>query len=651
MADRPTTNARPPEFNSLVAAAEVITSQTVRKKVTAAGELDWQRKAWEHYDAVGEFRFGIGWVANGMSRVNLTAAGVPTSVGDEPVALQTPSADADPTAGEAIADESIVTLTNVERRAIELTLMIGGGTDGQGLLLGAFGRILSVSGLAWLVVEPKLDDPTDDVYRTWNVYTQSAVKVEEVQGATTVKIRTGGGQGSSGDNWRNAHANALVVKCWRPHPDKPWEPDSQVRGVLNVLDQIDLLTAHVTATGRSRLAGAGVFPIPSEATFPDPPPPAEGEEAQEPFDYFVEQFIEAMITPIQDRDNASAVVPLVLQVPGEMISYMKDGAITFSTPFDDKVESLLTQAVRRLALGLDMPPEVLLGLAGVNHWTAWQVEDTAVTLHIEPNAETVCQALTEGFLRPALLGEGFTPEEVASVMVWYDTSTLTTPPDKSGNAQAAYDRMQISGSTLRRESGFSDDDAPDEVEFRQRVLLDAAKGAPTLAPTMLAKAGLLDAEVGAAAEQVVSNDATSPQVGDEPVDDEPAEQPPDTRPQAAGVDAIVMACDGIVYRAMERAGGKLRNAVGRKAGDGPQATECDDITTFHTLYDATAYADLNHLLDGALNRVPDIANDLGLDADALASTLDGYMRGLLAAGHPHDRLRLSSALGIDALLA
>jgi hypothetical protein len=36
---------------------------------------------------------------------------------------------------------------------------------------------------------------------------------------------------------------------------------------------------------------------------------------------------------------------------------------------------LRREAVERLAIGLDMPPEVLLGLGDSNHWSAWQVDE------------------------------------------------------------------------------------------------------------------------------------------------------------------------------------------------------------------------------------------------------------------------------------
>jgi hypothetical protein len=624
-----------PHIYSLVAAAEVVTSRGVLKKTSPVGLLDWQERAWTYFDTVGEFRFGVSWQANALSRVNLVAAKPPEAVGDEPTAI-------------GIEDDDT---TPAQKRAVELVAAIAGGASGQGQLLNEFGQHLGVAGFGWLVAEPSLDDPMSDEYETWNVYSQDTLRIQGDDDRAVIEVRTATKGNSS---WRKVHPNALVVKVWRKHPRRPWEPDAPVRAVLGILEQLDLLSAHITATGRSRLAGAGILAIPAEAEFP-PPPPGEGDEIdpttpQDGFDYFTQQLTEMMTVPITDRDSAAAVVPLTVAIPGEFVDKLKH--ITFSTPFDDRVQELQADAIKRLALGLDMPPEVLTGMAGVNHWTAWQVEETAITLHVEPNAETVCQALTQGFLRLALEAEGHDP---AAAIVWYDTGDLTTPPDKSGSAFQAYDRIQLSAKALRRETGFAEADAPDDEEFKQRVLLDAAKGAPTLAPSMLAKAGILPEEVADAATPDAPQNVPDGDLTDDPADSG-ANTPPDAdgRPDgertAAAHAAVVMACDGIVYRALERAGSKLRNAVGRST-TGPQAVD-GSITAaeMHVRYDPTVFSDLDHLLEGAFDRVPEIADALEMDAEALHATLNAYCRGLLASQHRHERLRLLAALGVEAQL-
>lgn len=631
MADRSPARSLPHRY-SLVAAAEVIASADISRPYKSSGMmLEWQERAWAYYDRIGEFRFGVGWTSNAMSRVNLTCAAPPRQVGDEPTPIDVESGEVTPS----------------QRRAIELVEQIAGGASGQGQLLGEFGAHLSIAGFGWLVAEPSLDDPNSDSYETWQVLSQDSLKFE---GTINQKIFVRTGDGNSDDAWRRVHPNSLIVKVWRRHPRKPWQPDAPVRAVLAVLEIIELLTDHITASGRSRLAGAGLLAIPSETEFP-PPPPVEGETTaateQDRFDHFVEELTNAMTTPIKNRQSAAAVVPLPIAIPGEFIDKIKH--ISFSTPFDAQVRELMEDAIKRLALGLDMPPEVLTGMSGVNHWTAWQVEETAITLHIEPNAEIVCNALTEAWLKPALRAEGF---DENAAMVWYDTSDLTSPPDKTTSAIAVYDRIQLSAQALRRETGFTDDDKPNDDEFKQRVLLDAAKGDPASTAAMLAKAGILDEEVAAAAELPLDapiSPSTEPEAGPGP---ERSAPPRESRPSQASLDsAVIMACDGIVDRAMEMAGKRLLGAIGRKTGQGPQAVDKKgDARTVHLQYDPTVYADLDQLLTGSFNRVGVVAEYLGIDEEALFATLNAYCRGLLAAQHEHDLIRLSAALGADVMV-
>lgn len=442
--------------------------------------------------------------------------------------------------------------------------------------------------------------------------------------------------------WRDLHPNAIVVRVWRKHPRRSWEPDAPVRGVLAVLREIDLLNRHIHATATSRLAGAGVLAIPSEAVFP----PGQGPQTAQPVDPddqnttapedgFVDTLIDAMTTPLIDRGSAAAVVPLVVKVPGELVDKMKH--LTFATPFDDRVQSLLDQAIKRLALGLDIPPEILTGTSAMNHWGAWQVAEEAITLHIEPLSETVVHALTVGFLEAALTAEGYDPGEA---MVWYDTADLRTKPDKTASAIEAYDRNELSADAMLREMGFSPEDAPGEEEKRKAILLSVVRGAPTLAPSILMDLGYLSApEIAEGVAVVEEAKATEA----EPTAPAPTEAPPQTQPTSVNASALVASCDMIVRRALERAGSRLRSAAGKGQPGGAASVACSDPTALHTLFDATAYSDLGSLLEGAWVVVPEVAGRYGVDSDELTLTLDTYTRALLAAKQEHRYDRLASA--------
>ena len=618
MADR-RPRAKTPQFNSLVAAAEIMLAPNLGVRGSSSiSPHGWHHDAWDYYDTIGELRFGVNWIANAMSRVNLVAARPPDSPGGDPIIL----------------DPDDPTLTAGQRRAAEIVALIAGGQSGQGQMLLSFGIHLSVTGVAWLVAEPSLDDPLSDRFDTWLVL--STEEIRETRDGR-IEIRTGE------KLWRDLHPNAIVVRVWRKHPRRSWEPDAPVRGVLAVLSEIDLLNRHIHATATSRLAGAGILAIPSEAVFP----PGQGPQAGQPVDPddqnttapedgFVDTLIDAMTTPLLDRGSAAAVVPLVVKVPGELVDKIKH--LTFATPFDDRVQSLLDQAIKRLALGLDIPPEVLTGTSGMNHWGAWQVAEEAITLHIEPLSETVVHALTVGFLDAALRAEGYDPGEA---MVWYDTADLRTKPDKTASAIEAYDRNELSADAMLREMGFSPEDAPSDEERRENILLSVVRGAPTLAPSILLELGYLSAPEIAEGVSVVEDAKALPPAPTAPA---PTETAPDTQPDSVNASALVASCDMIVRRALERAGSRLRSAAGKGQPGGAASVACTDPTALHTIYDATAYANFSSLLEGAWLLVPEIADRYGVDSDDLILTLETYTRALLAAKQEHRYDRLASAL-------
>ena len=634
---------RAPKWNSLVAAAQIMTAPNASVTRASVGKPQhWQTEAWDYFDIVGELRFGVTWIANAMSRVNLTAAMPPLGPGDEPTAI----------------DLDDPRTTPVQRRAYEIVQEMAGGASGQGQIMSSFGIQLSVAGIGWLVIEPTLDDPSADQFETWEVY--SSDEVRSNINSEGIEIRVGERE------WRPVHPNAIVIKCWRRHPRRSWEPDAPTHGVLGVLREIDLLQKHVQASAQSRLAGAGLLAIPSEAVFPPGQGPQSIIEEQDPDDQnttppedtFVETLIDAMTVPITDRGSAAAVVPLVVKIPGEYVDRVRH--ISFATPFDAKVLELLESAIKRLALGMDIPPEVLTGTSGMNHWGAWQVQEESITLHIEPLSEVVTHALTIGFLRPALEAEGYDSSEV---MVWYDTTDLRTRPDRSAGALQAYDRNELSAVALLRELGLSIDDLPDADEKREKILLSIARGAPTLAPIMLSELGYLDpTAAGQAAGQIAEAQQTTEDAiaGETSPAVEPTQGPPDTQPQSGepvpsqtasiSEQMLVAACDVLVYRALEKAGSRLRSAAGKNVQGGAASIPCPDPTRLHCEYDATLYADLSHLLDGAWTFAPSIAERCGMSAEALTEMLDAYTRALLASGQEHDYERLSDALGLRATL-
>lgn len=270
----------------------------------------------------------------------------------------------------------------------------------------------------------------------------------------------------------------FIIRTWRPHPRRWWEPDSPTRSSLPVLRELIGLTMQVSAQVDSRLAGAGLLLVPNEADAAMKAAAHSRVAGQEEPPDFVDDLMETMITPISDRSSASAVVPMVVTVPGETIGQFRH--ISFSTPLDDETRELRDEAIRRLALGQDAPPEILLGSGDASHWGAWLVREDVVTTHIEPPLALVCDALTTQFLWPVLEQLNMDRDEVRRHVIWYDVEHMIIRPNRSSDALALHDKGLLSPAAARLANGFDENDAPTDDDPAVTVALQLIAQAPSL---------------------------------------------------------------------------------------------------------------------------------------------------------------------------
>jgi hypothetical protein len=383
----------------------------------------WQEEAWGYYDDLGEFRYGIEWVSAMLSRVRLYAAKLEPGE-DEPVRQN---------AGAAV----------------DLMTVLGGGVAAQAQLMSGFGTQLGVPGEGYLVGE------TVRGVEKWAV--RSTDEVRAARGHFEVIDEN---TSRNGTQWRPLGSDSLVTRVWRPHKRYHYMADSPARAARGKMRELELINRYITSQFLSRLASAGVVIFPDEITFPT------REEFAEANDPFMEEWVTIAAEAIRTPGTASAVVPIPIKVPGEYVDKIKH--VDFTLQLDEKILDKRESAIKGLATMLNMPAEILLGLGDVNHWGAWQLEEGALKTHIAPEAELICQALTQGYLQPRLQASGV--EDFAQWVVWYDMSELTLRPDRSDNAVQLYDRLEINGAALRRETGFDEADKPTNEDLKEQAL-------------------------------------------------------------------------------------------------------------------------------------------------------------------------------------
>lgn len=390
------------------------------------GYRTWQEEAWAFYDNLGEFTWSVDWLGKALSRVRLLAA-QQAGGGDEPVPID-------------------------EGPAAEAVARLGAGIGGHSQLLYQATINLSVPGEGWLVGEINAVG-----VENWRIYSTSEIRESSHSGSQfEVLVDT--------NLWRPLDPESYVTRLWNPHPRLQHQGTSQAQAALPIMRRIDLLDRRIVASLVSRLAMNGIMLIPSEGTFNVP---AKYQEAADPF---VSYLIDIASNNIKNPGNASAAIPMPIKFSSELIDKWKH--LTFGDGITSELLEERDKELRRLATAVNVPAEVVLGLGNVNHWSAWQLEESAIKMHVSPMAEVIVNALTVGYLHPLLAAQGadLYGEDGGTLVVWYDTSELTSRPDKTDPAFRAYDRFELSGAALRRETGFNECDAPEAEELREQIL-------------------------------------------------------------------------------------------------------------------------------------------------------------------------------------
>lgn len=530
----------------------------------------WQTKAWHYYDTIGEFRYLCDQMGTGLSKARLEIR----------------------RGGELIDDPS--------DPAVELLDALYGGRERHPEMLSAFGINLAAPGDCYLMGVDR--EGRDE----WHVVSATEIRRNKRGEWSAPGVDLGG-------------QRPFLMRLWRPHPRNKRDSNSPARAVLPILSEIEGLTKHVAAQIDSRLASAGLLLIPENFTFAAMSNLADS-EATNQADVFLAQMVEVMATAIKDRESAAALVPIPIQGPSEGMDKWRH--LTFWSPLSEEAIALRTEAIRRLALGMDFPPELLLGTGESTHWTAAWQDESAVKSHILPMAELVAQSLTAGYLYP-LLSKTVDPEEASQYAITVDTSEIRLRPDRSEEAVELYDRGAIKHSVLLREVGFAEEDAMSEEELRRWMLVKVAQGqtTPELVAQALAQLGL----------DFVSSDTTSHEARPTPSLDDHPERRTTPDPDNQESQALLAACEMAVYRALERAGNRLKARHNGRSVEGVSRAE------FYKFYPCDAKA-LDYLLEDAWESLSYVEHCRSgkVDQGALAQALDGYVRVLIREQADHD---------------
>ena len=448
---------------SLTAATTPVSLGGNTRKTTSNQKNTGAATAWEYYDTVGELSYVCRWLGNNLSQVKLMASDLDEN-GDPLGSTE------DSTAAKIVAD-------------------IAGGPAGQAQLLSRLATFLTVPGEGWVAVITRKDDD-GNLGQEWHVLSSEEISHKGNQ----IVMELG-----DGDNYTLNPSTDILTRVYHPHPRRSREATSPTRVAIPILKEIQRTTATIDGAAKSRLAGNGILAIPSEVSMPVQAAPSSSKDApglptptpadSPTYDRKVSasdvsaQLQQVMTMAIQDPASAAALVPIVLQAPGEQIDNIRH--ITFESDITDTALNTRDKAMLRLARTLDVPQEVLLGTADANHWSAWQIDEAGIKSHIAPMMTVICDALTDAILRPLLKTQGHA--DPSKVVVWFDTTKLTQRPNRSQDAKDAFAAGVLSDDKFREALGFTEDDAPptdlSEEQLRSMAIQMVTK-APSLYPQL-----------------------------------------------------------------------------------------------------------------------------------------------------------------------
>ncbi len=504
-----TRGKRPRVLQAAGTRIDLTNRDSIRKLATSRTAQAWQADAWSYRDMIGELRFATQFKARAVARVKFFAAQVVPDE-DEPLPFN---------ADGVTIPADLVRAAEEEMSRLPL--------DAGYRFTGVLDENLSITGEAWL--HGYQDDAGEE---QWEVLSVSEVVLGQ-DGSVGIR-RHGEGEIRQVD----PDGDEEMLRLWVPHPRWGNLADSPMRAVQDVCEDIILAGREMRAVARSRIASNGLFKIPRGLALLLA---TRDETISADDNGFMAELTAALTAPIANEGHPGAVAPA--GIIGELEDLAGFDHLRIDRESSEDIIQKVEQGLARLARGLDIPPEIITGMGDSNHWSAWQIDSSTYRYHIDPSVRTVADALTEAFLRPALLARGFAPAQVRQVTVWRDAGVLTENPNRGQDAKDAFDRGSIGFKALNNALGFSDADMPDDDELIKMVAFKI--GVDTTTSAMLLRAAVGTAIPEPPAPRVIESQRSDqqPTPGETPPDD----GTPDTQPpglSAAGrllADALVAA--------------------------------------------------------------------------------------------------------------
>jgi hypothetical protein len=398
--------------------------------------LPWQLQAWRFYSlpdgatgagtigrlnqgAIGEVRFVMGWIAQQIGRI-----GWHVDIDGERL-------------DDAAAKELMRQVANEDSTTIIATNLIVAGE------------------LNYVALPPAA---INEIYgNIWEATVGDTLPGDNDKRWLTVSVI---------DNLRQiifsrANAEGINMRAIWAHPARPIAPDPPLRGVLDVLAEIEQLGDLSWSQNRSRIANMGILTVANDLQLGNTLPNGTGRIGQD--------LETVMNAPIADPRRTGAS-PIIFEAPMEYFTgALSNGArgLQWTKPdletYTDTLESRMRFAIQRLAWGFPVAPEILLGMTATNRAVAFQIEESTYRAYVEPICDLVGKVYARA-LRAILPGE-------QRVDVKPDATVLLAKRHSVADAKDLYDRGIVKAAYVRRVAGVDEDDAATDEDLHRIVFL------------------------------------------------------------------------------------------------------------------------------------------------------------------------------------
>lgn len=590
----------------------------------------WQRECWRYFHTTPELHYAAQYTGSACSLVRIFVQEIQDNgrLGDE-----------------ATDDEILALADNLL-----------GGPNQKSEALSAIGSNLIIAGECFIVGRPGRGDDPD----SWKVV--STTELRRRGGQIWIDYGYGPEQLVTGRD--------IVIRLWSPDGERMRFADSPTRACMQVLWELEQLQEYETSQIDSRLSGAGVYFIPSSMS-----QGATTSEVSAADDLF-NTMAEASRASRSGRGTAAGVVPIFVEVPAETLKDMPDKPVKFESELSDKLATMKESAIRRLANGLSMPPEVLLGMGDATHWSAWHIEESFVTIQIKPLMNRICEGLTTAYLRPLLRAMGKDPKRY---QLSFDTAPLTVRPNRLQDTLNLYEKQIVGKEAVLVAGDYNPTtDLISEEEENQAFVRAVVLRDPTLfqIPGVQEYLGIdIDTTIPMPeVPELPTGDLNAPGPPPPPAPARSIEQPdtgPPTKSTAPGTpilavggkakfadllaayscrdtavvlpSPVLAAANVVCRRAFELAGGRMLTRSYR--GQFPEVPK----KLIHTRLKVSSVQAETHL-DGAFADLDDDFVGLKVDLPQMEATLRAYCLDQVVKSRPHDVTVLAARLRADGLI-